>query len=139
MSEALNFKNTEEGLIKAGEIYGKEVELALRKGEDPEELLRDIQEKKAQRSRSQPLELPSAGSIFRRPREDLAVGKILDELGLKGLRCGNAAVSQKHAGFIVNLGGATAADVKSLIAQIQKITERERGISLIPEICFIPF
>ncbi len=116
-----------------------EVELVLRKGEDPEGLLQDIREKKAQRSRSQPLELPSAGSSFRRPSEELPVGKILEELGLKGLRCGNAAVSQKHAGFIVNLGGATAADVRSLIAQIQKITERERGISLIPEICFIPF
>lgn len=86
------------------------------------------------RRNSQPLHMPSAGSAFRRPEPHIPVGKLLDELGLKGLCCGRAAVSEKHAGFIVNLGGATACDVKALIASIQKITEEKTGIHLVPEI-----
>ncbi|MBE6595653.1 MAG: UDP-N-acetylmuramate dehydrogenase [Ruminococcaceae bacterium] len=86
------------------------------------------------RRNSQPLHMPSAGSAFRRPEPHIPVGKLLDELGLKGLCCGRAAVSEKHAGFIVNLGGATAGDVKALIASVQRITEEKTGIQLVPEI-----
>lgn len=89
------------------------------------------------RKATQPLQLPSAGSAFLRPASGEPMGKILDELGLKGLRCGNAAVSQKHAGFIVNLGGATAADVLALIAKIQRIVEKEHGFRPITEIRYI--
>ena len=92
----------------------------------------------AKRREAQPLHLPNAGSVFKRPSPEISVGKLLDELGLKGLRCGAAAVSDKHAGFIVNHGGATANDVMCLIEQIQKITQKERGIRLEPELCFIP-
>ena len=92
----------------------------------------------AKRQKTQPLDLPNAGSIFKRPSPEIPVGKLLDELGMKGLRCGAAAVSDKHAGFIVNHGGAAADDVMCLIEQIQKITQKERGILLEPELCFIP-
>ena len=115
-----------------------EAELTLSAGAEPAALLADMYEKQQARRRSQPLEYPNAGSTFRRPDPDLPVGKLLDELGLKGLLVGQAQVSQKHAGFIVNLGGACAADVKELISEIQKIAQKERGIRLMPEICFIP-
>ena len=92
----------------------------------------------AKRKATQPLDLPSAGSAFRRPAPDVALSKIMDELGLKGMRVGDAAVSQKHAGFIVNLGNAKAADVRELMLQIQNIVEKERGIRPQPELRFIP-
>ena len=91
----------------------------------------------ARRAAMQPLHLPSAGSAFLRPATGEPMGRILDELGLKGLRCGNAAVSEKHAGFIVNLGGATAADVLALVALIQKIVQKERGFCPQSEICYV--
>lgn len=89
-----------------------------------------------QRREKQPT-LPSAGSTFRRPAPDVPLSRIIDELGLKGLSVGNAAVSCKHAGFIVNQGGATAADVRTLIANIQDIIEKEKGFRPIPEIRFV--
>lgn len=81
--------------------------------------------------------LPSAGSAFRRPSADVPLSRMLDELGLKGLSVGGAEVSQQHAGFIVNRGGATAKDVLTLIEKIQKIVEREKGFRPIPEIRLI--
>ena len=77
---------------------------------------------------------PSAGSAFRRPAPDVALSRIFDELGLKGLSVGGALVSPKHAGFIVNNGSATAGDVCTLIKIIQDITEKEKGFRPIPEI-----
>ena len=78
------------------------------------------------RRATQPVE-PSAGSVFRRPAPDIAMGRVIEELGLKGRVRGGAAISEKHAGFIVNKGGATAADVTYLIDTVVKITEKERG------------
>ncbi len=92
----------------------------------------------AARAASQPLAEPSAGSTFRRPSPEVPLGKIFDELGLKGLTHGGAAVSEKHAGFIVNRGGATAADVSALIEMMQTITEREKGFRPVTELCRIP-
>ncbi|MBQ8357183.1 MAG: UDP-N-acetylmuramate dehydrogenase [Clostridia bacterium] len=86
----------------------------------------------------QPLHLPSAGSVFQRPSPEISVAKIIDELGFKGTSVGGAQVSEKHAGFIVNKGGATARDVRALIRDIQNTVERERGFRPIPEIRFIP-
>ena len=91
----------------------------------------------AHRAATQPLHLPSAGSVFLRPATGEPMGKILEELGLKGHRCGNAAVSEKHAGFIVNLGGATAEDVLQLISDIQNIVQKERGFRPETEIRYI--
>lgn len=83
----------------------------------------------ARRKSKQPLELPSAGSVFKRPEGHFA-GTLIEQCGLKGRRVGGAAVSEKHAGFIVNLGGATCADVQELIGIIQETVLRETGVRL---------
>lgn len=88
------------------------------------------------RRRSQPLELPSAGSTFKRPPGHFA-GKLISDCKLKGLRIGDAQVSEKHAGFIVNLGQATAFEVRSLISRIQSTVLHDTGVLLEPEIKFI--
>lgn len=85
------------------------------------------------RQEKQPLNLPSAGSVFRRPPGGYA-GTLIEETGLKGRRVGQAQVSEKHANFIVNLGGATAADVLALIELVRRAVEERTGILLEPEI-----
>ena len=92
-----------------------------------------MQELAEKRRASQPLELPSAGSAFKRPVGGYAAA-LIEQAGLKGFRTGGAAVSEKHAGFIVNRGGATAADVLRLIEIIQKRVLETSGILLEPEI-----
>ena len=87
----------------------------------------------ARRRASQPLTLPSAGSTFKRPVGGYAAA-LIDAAGLKGLRVGGACVSEKHAGFVVNDGGATCADVLALIAEIQKRVLDHSGIRLEPEV-----
>ena len=88
----------------------------------------------AQRRRaSQPLNVPSAGSTFKRPAGGYAAA-LIDSAGLKGLRVGGAVVSQKHAGFVVNDGNATCADVLALIAEIQQRVFAQSGIRLEPEV-----
>lgn len=87
------------------------------------------------RQAHQPLGLPSAGSVFRNPDDDSA-GRIIDELGLKGLRVGGATVSDKHANFIVNDQHGSAADVRRLAQHVQATVRRERGIELVFEIVF---
>lgn len=88
------------------------------------------------RKEKQPLELPSAGSTFRRP-EGYYAGKLIEDCGLKGYRIGGAQVSVKHSGFIVNEGNATAADVLSLIEHVQKSVEEKFGVKLETEVKFI--
>lgn len=85
------------------------------------------------RESKQPLEMPSAGSVFRRP-EGYYVGPLIEEAGLKGFTIGGAQVSLKHAGFIVNIGSATAHDVLSLIEHIRKVIKERNGVDLRPEI-----
>lgn len=92
-----------------------------------------MQELMAKRKASQPLEMPSAGSTFKRPVGGYAAA-LIDEAGLKGYRVGNAAVSEKHAGFVVNLGGATEKDVLTLIDQIRQKVLASSGIALEPEV-----
>ena len=96
-----------------------------------------MEELAQKRRRSQPLEYPSAGSVFKRPEGHFA-GKLIEDCGLKGLRVGGAEVSMKHAGFIVNRGGATASDVCNLIEMIRSRVMRETGVELEPEIRIIP-
>ncbi len=85
------------------------------------------------RKASQPLELPSAGSTFKRPVGGYAAA-LIDQAGLKGFRVGDAAVSEKHAGFVVNLGNATAEDVLTLIEEIKRRVYETSGIMLQPEV-----
>lgn len=87
----------------------------------------------ARRSASQPLDLPSAGSAFKRPKTGYAAA-LIDQCGLKGYRVGGAGISEKHAGFAVNLGDATAEDVRSLLAQVSERVFETTGIHLEPEV-----
>ena len=104
----------------------------LQKG-DPQQISAKMQELLQRRKDKQPLEYPSAGSVFKRP-EGYFAGALIEQSGLKGKRVGGAAVSEKHAGFIVNLGGATTGDVLALI-EICKTTVKEKfGVSLETEI-----
>ena len=112
-----------------------EIELVLQEGE-----ITAIQEKMAEftkrRMEKQPLDKPSAGSTFKRP-PGLFAGTLIDEAGLKGFTIGGAQVSEKHAGFVINKGGATAADVLALIEEVQRRIEKKNGVRLIPEIRII--
>ena len=112
-------------------------ELELSERAEPSEILAEMQRLRALRKATQPLDLPSAGCVFKRPLPDLPIGRFLDELGCKGMRVGGVEVSQKHAAFIVNRGGADAADVKKLMLEIQKKAEKERGMLLESEIRII--
>ncbi len=100
----------------------------------PEAEIRDkMQELNHKRRASQPLDLPSAGSAFKRPARGYAAA-LIEEAGLKGFTMGGAGVSGKHAGFVVNLGGATARDVKNVLQAVTKIVKEKSGIQLEPEI-----
>ena len=92
-----------------------------------------MQELAAKRKASQPLDKPSAGSAFKRPVGGYAAA-LIDQAGLKGYRVGGAAISEKHAGFAVNLGDATAEDVKTLLRQVSQKVYEESGIRLEPEV-----
>ena len=85
------------------------------------------------RRAGQPLEYPSAGSTFKRPEGHYA-GTLIQQCGLKGLTVGGAQVSEKHAGFIINRGGATCADVMELIREVQRRVLEETGVRLEPEV-----
>ncbi len=96
---------------------------------DPNEILARMQDYMQRRRDKQPLELPSAGSVFKRPVGYFA-GKLIEDCGLKGASFGGAQVSEKHAGFIVNRGGATADDVLRLIDHIHATVLRTYGVEL---------
>lgn len=106
------------------------LELEPGKEEDIRGRMKELQTK---RLASQPLNLPSAGSAFKRPAGGYAAA-LIEQAGLKGFRVGDAAISEKHAGFAVNLGGATAADVKRLLEEVSRRVEAHSGIRLEPEI-----
>ena len=98
-----------------------------------EEVWAKMKELIGKRRASQPLDLPSAGSAFKRPVGGYAAA-LIDQTGLKGFQVGGAAVSEKHAGFVVNLGGATAADVQELLQQVSDKVFERTGIRLEPEV-----
>jgi UDP-N-acetylmuramate dehydrogenase len=87
----------------------------------------------AQRQATQPLGMPSCGSVFRNPPGDFA-GRLIETTGLKGHRIGGAQVSEKHANFIINTGKATAADIEALIGHVRDTVERVHGLRLVPEV-----
>jgi len=98
-----------------------------------EEIRSKMKELQGKRSASQPLDLPSAGSAFKRPVGGYAAA-LIDQAGLKGYQVGGAAISTKHAGFAVNVGGATASDVKNLLQQVSDKVFENSGIRLEPEV-----
>lgn len=116
-------------------ILGAEFELVEASSQEIQE---QMQQYLKRRQETQPLGLPSAGSVFRNPVDHKAA-KLIDELGLKGLSIGGAQVSPVHANFIVNRGYATAGDIFRLIKEVQSIVERETGIRLHPEIEMVGF
>ena len=103
---------------------------------DKDAIKTKMDELMARRKASQPLELPSAGSTFKRPAGYFA-GPLIEGCGLKGCRVGGAEVSPKHAGFVVNVGGATCADVLALIEKVQKTVYDAHGVMLEPEVKII--
>lgn len=101
--------------------------------DDPAAIRARMQALREKRAASQPLEYPSAGSTFKRPKDGFAAA-LIDQAGLKGLAVGGAQVSEKHAGFVINRGGATAADVLTLMHQVQERVFAHSGIRLEPEV-----
>lgn len=122
-------------VFSAGEgiVLGAKVKL---ESGDPDAIKAKMDDLMARRKASQPLELPSAGSTFKRPTGYYA-GPLIEGCGLKGCRVGGAEVSSKHAGFLVNVGGATCADVLALIEKVQKTVYDAHGVMLEPEVKII--
>ena len=118
------FMGTKKIILKA--------ELELQHGVEAEitALMDDLMQR---RKSKQPVELPSAGSVFKRPEGHFA-GALVEQCGLKGCTVGGACVSEKHAGFIVNVGNATCTDVEALITHIQDVVMKETGVALEPEV-----
>jgi UDP-N-acetylmuramate dehydrogenase len=115
----------------AGEWFlAAELELTPGDGAAAQERMREMLDRRAA---TQPIGLPSCGSVFRNPPGDHAA-RLIDALGLKGCRIGGAQVSEKHANFIINTGGATAADICRLIDHVQQQVAQHTGIHLIPEV-----
>lgn len=100
---------------------------------DPAAIKARMDELAAKRREKQPLEYPSAGSMFKRPEGHFAAA-LIDQCGLKGLTVGGAQVSEKHAGFVVNRGGAVCADVLELVRQVKEVVLRETGVELEMEV-----
>lgn len=103
---------------------------------NPEDIAARMRELMTRRREKQPLEYPSAGSFFKRPAGYFAAA-LLEECGLKGCRIGDAQISEKHAGFVVNRGHATAADVLALCRHAQETVQQQRGVALEPEVQFV--
>ena len=100
--------------------------------DDPKKIIEVVESRKKRRIESQPLDYPSAGSVFRNPEGNYA-GKLIEDLGLKGYTIGGAKVSEKHANFIINAGNATGEDIKELIEFIQSKVKENYNIDLILE------
>lgn len=113
-----------------------EAELLL-EPRDPEKIQAAMAELDRRRREKQPLEYPSAGSTFKRPEGHYA-GTLIEQCGLKGFRIGGAQVSEKHAGFVVNAGGAACADILALIAHVQQAVYEQTGVRLEPEVRMVP-
>ena len=109
-----------------------EAEIELSAG-NPEEIRARMDDLRIRRVTKQPLEYPSAGSTFKRP-EGYFAGKLIQDAGLAGFQVGGAKVSEKHCGFVINTGNATAADIHSLMRQVSAKVEEKFGVALEPEV-----
>ncbi len=133
-AESLNMGYRSSDVLRRGLVV-LEAEFALTPG-DREALQAETNELARRRREKQPLNLPSAGSTFKRPEGHFA-GALIQEAGLKGYRVGGAQVSELHAGFVVNTGGATASDILRLIADVQARVMENAGVRLEPEVRII--
>lgn len=133
-NEELNFSYRKSRVQEQGYVVVDAV-FALQPG-NKEEIVARMADLNGRRREKQPLELPSAGSTFKRP-EGYFAGKLIDDAGLRGFRLGGAAVSVKHCGFVVNLEDATAADVRELIRQVDQRVFAQAGVHLEPEVRMI--
>ena len=104
---------------------------------DREALQQEAVRMQKRRKATQPLSLPSAGSVFRNPLKEKSAGELIDQAGMKGVRVGGAEVSTVHANFIVNRGHAKASDVLTLMTQIQEVIQERFGVALEPEVTII--
>ncbi|MBR2973461.1 MAG: UDP-N-acetylmuramate dehydrogenase [Clostridia bacterium] len=134
------FKSAECGFGYRTSIFGGgyvilEVTFRLKKG-NKEEILDTMKDLSQRRRDKQPLEYPSAGSTFKRP-EGYFAGKLIEDANLKGYTIGGAQVSEKHSGFVINKGGATAQDVLELVEHIKKQVKEQSGVDLQEEIKLI--
>lgn len=127
-NEQLNFHYRTSFLKENPEYICLEATIQLRKGKK-EAIMEVIKDRKLRRMASQPLEYPSAGSVFRNP-EGLFAGKLIEDLGYKGKMVGGALVSEKHANFIVNYNKAKGEDIINLIEEIRKAVKKEYGVEL---------
>ena len=133
-AEDLQFGYRKTSLQQSGYII-TEVCLKMQPG-DKDAIKAMMDDFSNRRISKQPLELPSAGSMFKRPPGHFA-GTLIEQAGLKGYTVGGAQVSEKHAGFVVNRGSATAADVLQLIADVRRIVMEKAGVELHPEVLVI--
>lgn len=124
----LNFHYRTSFLKEHPDYICLEVKLGLTKG-SKEDIMSVVNDRKERRLASQPLEYPSAGSVFRNPEGHYA-GQLIEAVGLKGYRLGDAMISTKHANFIINVGQASSADIKALIALVQTKVKAQYGITL---------
>jgi UDP-N-acetylmuramate dehydrogenase len=118
------------GLANGSAVVSARLAIAI---STPTSVKREVEQLLARRSATQPLDLPSCGSVFRNPRGDHA-GRLIESAGLKGLRIGGAEISPLHANFITNVGGARAADVLALIETARREVHRSSGVWLEPEV-----
>ncbi|MGN0632835.1 MAG: UDP-N-acetylmuramate dehydrogenase [Oscillospiraceae bacterium] len=134
--DELDFGYRHSRFVDGGEIIVS-ADITLKKG-DKDKIEARMNELMGRRKDKQPLEYPSAGSTFKRP-EGLFAGRLIQDCGLKGASVGGAQVSEKHCGFVVNKGGATAADVISLVNMIKEQVFDKTGVTLECEIRIIPY
>lgn len=122
-------------VIKSRPFVILETVLALKKG-DKEEIGAKMEELAKQRREKQPLEYASAGSTFKRP-EGYFAGKLIMDAGLRGFSIGGARVSEKHCGFVINSGNATAADIREVIEEVQQCVKAKFGVALEREVIYL--
>ncbi|GFI42648.1 UDP-N-acetylenolpyruvoylglucosamine reductase [Lachnospiraceae bacterium] len=119
-------------IVSRKEYIVLEACMQLKKG-NRQEIQAQMEELREKRVSKQPLEYPSAGSTFKRP-EGYFAGKLIQDAGLRGFTVGGAQVSEKHCGFVINRGGATAKDVAKLMSRVSEIVEEKFGVKLEPEV-----
>lgn len=122
-------------IIKTAGYIVLEAKLLLKEG-NPEVIRETMKDLTIRRTTKQPLEYPSAGSTFKRP-EGYFAGKLIMDSGLAGYQVGGAQVSEKHCGFVINAGGATARDVRTLMDNVRDIVYKKYGVTLEPEVKFL--